>query len=154
MSAVLPPPTIQKRLQCQHNRRKDHCPVCNGCQHNRRKDQCRECNGCPHGRRKGACGECGNHTCEVDGCLDKGYRFSTKFSLRHHTSSVCSRRDYTRWDPLWRQIVPRNKTEGEALIGEAYTSARKFMAEVPRTSRATNWALQERQLREQDSDKE
>ena len=139
MNAVLPPPTIQKRLQCQHNRRKDHCPVCKGC---------------PHGRRKRACGDCNNHTCEVDGCLDKGHRFSTKSSLKHHTSFVCPRRDYTRWDPLWSQIVPRNKTEGEALIGEAWTSVRKFMAEVPRSSRATNWALQERQLREQDSDKE
>ena len=139
MSAVLPPQTNKKRLQCQHNRRKDHCPVCNGC---------------PHGRRKRACGDCNNHTCEVDGCLDKGHRFSTKSSLKHHTSFVCPRRDYTRWDPLWSQIVPRNKTEGEALIGEAWTSVRKFMAEVPRSSRATNWALQERQLREQDSDKE
>ena len=139
MSAVLPPQTNKKRLQCQHNRRKDHCPVCNGC---------------PHGRRKRACGDCNNHTCEVDGCLDKGHRFSTKSSLKHHPSFVCPRRCYTRWDPLWSQIGYRSKTNGEPLIGEAYVYSRKFVAEVPRSSRATNWVLQERQLREQDSDKE
>ena len=104
MSEAPPPRATQKRLQCQHDRRKDNCPQCNGCQHGRRKDRCPQCkgcqhgrlkyncpqcNGCSHGRQKGRCGECGHYTCQVEGCLYKGHRFCSKYSLKHHTSFIC-----------------------------------------------------------------
>ena len=116
MSEAPPPRATQKRLQCQHGRRKDQCPQCNGCQHGRRKgrcsqcngcqhghlkDACRQCNGCPHGRRKNFCKDCNHYTCQVDGCLYKGHRFCSKYSLKHHTSRICPSQTLVFVDGQW-----------------------------------------------------
>ena len=63
-----------KRKHCQHGRREDACPICNGC---------------PHGRRKGFCRDCNHYTCQVDGCVYQGHRFSSKYALKQHTLLKC-----------------------------------------------------------------
>ncbi len=104
-SPVPPLPVLQRKTKnCQHDRRRDKCPICNacqhsclefscsicnGCQHGRRKYQCRICNGCPHNRRKGFCRDCNHYTRQVDGCVYKGHRFTSKYALKQHTSLKC-----------------------------------------------------------------
>ena len=82
---------------------------------------------------------------DLNACEFCGLRICTGKGLRiHRRMHVESppRREYKR------------TTRGDPFIGDAWAMVRKYMAQVPRTSRATNWALQERQLREQESDKE
>ena len=82
MSADLP--------RCPHDSIKERCPKClSQCQHRRRKDVCPECNRCPHGQHKKLCKYCNHWTCQVDGCVYKGHRFCSKYSLKHHTLFKC-----------------------------------------------------------------
>ena len=93
MSEVLPLKT-KKRPRCHHLRRIDECAQCSGCQHGRAKYACPQCNGCQHGRRKGFCRDCNHYTCQVDGCLYKGHRFCSKYSLKHHTRFICPQKQF------------------------------------------------------------
>ena len=53
---------------CEHNKRKDRCNVCNPCEHGNIKYYCTQCGNikkCPHGKQKYVCKECkGSSICE------------------------------------------------------------------------------------------
>ena len=38
-----------------------------------------------HGRRNGVCKDCGHYTCQVEGSLNMGHRFCSKYLLKHRT---------------------------------------------------------------------
>ena len=83
---------------CKHRNRRDRCLRCSKlCEHDRGKASCPICNRCDHNQHKKLCKYCNNWTCNVEGCLDKGHRFCSKGSLKHHTMCRCPRTLYKTW---------------------------------------------------------
>ena len=73
-----------------HNDDPDNDYTVPACKHRDRRDQCLRCSKlCKHGRGKVGCKLCNDWTCNVEGCLDKGRRFCSKNSLKHHTTHRC-----------------------------------------------------------------
>ena len=56
---------MQKKNNCEHNRRRNRCKDCGGssiCEHNRQRSTCKDCGGssiCEHNRRRSNCKDCG-----------------------------------------------------------------------------------------------
>ena len=84
--------------KCKHGSRKDRCYRCSKlCEHGRGKLVCPECNRCDHNKHIKLCKYCNEWKCNVEGCLDKGRRFSSKHSLKHHTTHRCPNTPYMTW---------------------------------------------------------
>ena len=81
-----------------HNDDPDNDYTVPACKHRDRRDQCLRCSKlCKHGCGKVGCKLCNDWTCNVEGCLDKGRRFCSKNSLKHHTMHRCPRTLYMTW---------------------------------------------------------
>ena len=81
-----------------HNDDPDNDYTVPACKHRDRRDQCLRCSKlCKHGRGKVGCKLCNDWTCNVEGCLDKGRRFCSKNSLKHHTTHRCPNTPYMTW---------------------------------------------------------
>ena len=83
---------------CKHFDRRDQCLRCSKlCEHDNGKASCLICNRCIHMQHQKLCKLCNNWTCNVEGCLDKGRRFCSKQSLKHHTTHRCPNTPYMTW---------------------------------------------------------
>ena len=83
---------------CKHRDRRDQCLRCSKlCKHDNGKASCLICHRCVHMQHQKLCKLCNNWTCNVEGCLDKGRRFCSKQSLKHHTTHRCPNTPYMTW---------------------------------------------------------